>query len=106
MAILPKIKLTDTTQYVATPICLGQGLGLSLGLGLGLGLVWGWVWVWVWVRVWVSLWAWVWVWVWVWVSLGFGPPTYANSCGFVWVCAPDVKHHAQLDNSWSQIMPN
>ena len=38
--------------------------------------------------------------------LGYGPPTYANSLGFVWFCAPYVKHHAQLDNSWSQTMPN
>ena len=38
--------------------------------------------------------------------LGHGPPEYANPGGYVWFCAPDVKHHAQLDNSWSHIMPN
>ena len=38
--------------------------------------------------------------------LGHGPPEYANPGPYVWFCAPDVKHHAKLDNSWSHIMPD
>ena len=38
--------------------------------------------------------------------LGHDPPEYATSEGHVWFCAPAARHNAQLDNSWSHIMPN
>ena len=38
--------------------------------------------------------------------LGHGPPEYSNSGVMYGSVQPAVKHHAQLDNSWSHIMPN